>query len=92
MNGVDASSKAERLYLRAVEIRENRTGGLWLPIMGHLALRGHTDAMIDLASWLTYDNSLAVYGHFAHRFSAAGLYRRAFRAGNARAAQHLAMG
>ncbi|TZG27600.1 hypothetical protein [Sphingomonas montanisoli] len=84
-------AKAEALYLRALKIREDRRGGLWLPIMWHLALRRHADAMIELADWLSHDNRLDAFGRCADAFSAAGLYRRAFRAGDARAAQHLAM-
>lgn len=83
--------EAERLYQRALAIREIRTGGLWLPIMWHLALRGHTDAMIELANWCSYGNSLQALGRASDRFSPAGLYRRAYRQGDARAAQHMAM-
>jgi hypothetical protein len=74
-----------------LNIRERRTGGLWLPIMWHLALRGHTDAMIELASWLSDDNNRSSLGKASDPFSAAGLYRRAYLKGNARAAQHMAM-
>ena len=81
----------DRLHDRAWRLRERRSGGLWLPIFWHLALRGHTDAMIDLAAWFSDDNRPASLGTSADAFSAAGLYRRAFRKGNARAAQHMAM-
>jgi len=47
--------------------------------------------MIDLAAWFADDNSPASLGTCADAFSAAGLYRRAFRMGNTRAAQHMAM-
>ena len=87
----DNSARLSRLYDRALLIRERRTGGLWMPIMWHLALRGHTDAMIDLAAWFSEDNSVASLGSTADGFSAAGLYRRAFLKGNTRAAEHLAM-
>ena len=77
------------LYLRAINIREGRERGLWLPKVWTLALRGHSDAMIELADWLADDS-----GHLglpADNFSSAGLYRRAYRQGNARAAYNLAM-
>jgi hypothetical protein len=84
-------ARMDRLYNRALRIRERRTGGLWMPIIWHLALRGHTDAMIDLAAWFSHDNGSTSLGTPADGFSAAGLYRRAFRKGDARAAQHMAM-
>ena len=59
--------------------------------MWHLALRGHTGAMIELASWFSDDGSANALGVSADPFSAAGLYRRALRKGNPRAAQRLAM-
>lgn len=83
--------RADRLYERAMFIRDGRRRGLWLPIIWHLALRGHTDAMIDLAAWFSGDNHWSSLGSPADTFSAAALYRRALRKGNARAAQHLAM-
>jgi TPR repeat protein len=83
---------AERLYQRAVDIREGNANGHWVPIMWHLALRRHPDAMIDLAHWFSEGNRLADLGAAKDSFSAAGLYRRAWRHGHARAAQHLAMG
>jgi hypothetical protein len=81
----------DRLYSRALEIRERRGVGLWMPIIWHLALRGHSEAMIDLAAWFSEDNHAASLGSPADGFSAAGLYRRAYRKGNARAADHMAM-
>jgi len=84
--------RADSLYLRGLRIKDKRSVGLWMPIMWHLALRGHTGAMIELASWFGEDNSLRAYGSAADPFSASGLYRRAYRKGDARAAQHMAMG
>lgn len=84
--------RAEKLYMRGLEIRDKRSVGLWLPIMWHLALKGHLGAMIELASWFGDDNSLRSCGSAADAFSASGLYRRAYRKGDARAAQHMAMG
>ena len=59
--------------------------------MWHLALRGHTGAMIELADWFSDDNSAGSFGTPADAFSAAGLYRRAYRKGDARAANNAAM-
>jgi hypothetical protein len=90
MKQLEKESNEERLYLKALSIQHERSVGLWLPIMWHLALRGHAAAMIDLAAWFSEGNSLDSFGEFADSFSAAGLYRRAWRKGDARAAQHLA--
>ena len=87
----DNTARLDRLYDRALHIREHRSGGLWMPIIWHLALRGHTDAMIDLAAWFSDDNGPTSLGMPSDTYSAAGLYRRAFRKGNVRASQHLAM-
>ena len=81
-------SRLTRLYTRAVDIQDGKAKGFWLPIMWHLALRGHTDAMIQLANWYSSDKSL---GATSDPFSPAGLYRRAYRAGDAMAAGNLAL-
>ncbi|MBN8815122.1 MAG: hypothetical protein J0J06_06710 [Sphingomonas sp.] len=81
----------DRLYLKGLAIRYERHLGLWMPIMWHLALRGHSGAMIELANWFSDGNSREAFGTFGDAFSAAGLYRRAYRKGDARAAQHVAM-
>lgn len=62
-----------------------------MPIMWHLALGGHTGAMIELADWFSSDNSAEAFGTPADAFSAAGLYYRAYRKGDARAADNAAM-
>lgn len=83
------SEAGEKLYQQALNIREGRARGLWLPKIWTLALRGHSDAMIDLADWFAGDaNQL---GSIADPCSASGLYRRAYRKGNSRAAHNLAM-
>ena len=83
------SGAVEKLYQRALNIQEGRERGQWLPKMWTLALRGHSGAMVDLADWFAGDaNHL---GSPADSFSAAALYRRAYRKGNARAAYNLAM-
>jgi hypothetical protein len=76
----------DRLYTKALAIRYKRHVGLWLPITWKLALRGHTGAMLDLAGWLSDDNSAEAFGKPADSFCAAGLYRRAYRKGDALAA------
>jgi len=83
-----APDPSERLYLRALNIREGRARGLWLPKMWHLAIRGHSNAMIELADWLSDGHQL---GSLSGNFSAAGLYRRALHKGNPRAAHNMAM-
>jgi len=53
-------------------------------------MQGDTEAMIDLACWFCEtDTWPGKLGAQADSFSAAGLYYRSFRRGNARAAQHL---
>jgi hypothetical protein len=85
------AAKHERLYLKALNIIHERSVGLWIPIMWHLALRGHTGAMVALADWLSPDNSRKSLGKTSDRFSAAGLYYRAFRKGDPLAAYNAAM-
>jgi hypothetical protein len=84
-----SSKSAERLYQQALNIQYGKERGLWLPKMTALALRGHSDAMVDLADWLAGDDS--ELGSAAASLSAASLYNRAYRKGNARAAHNLAM-
>jgi len=80
-----------RLYLKALRIKDRQLPGLWVPIIWHLALRGHTDAMIDLADWFAERDSLQSFGVPRDGFSAAGLYLRAYRNGDARAARNAAI-
>ncbi|MEG3122493.1 hypothetical protein [Sphingomonas sp. GB1N7] len=82
---------AEKLYLRALEIREGKGRGTWVAKLRHLSLRGHTDAMIELASWYTCDNQPDDLLGMGEPYTAANLYYRAWRKGDARAAQHLAL-
>ena len=91
MKYIEDETAADRLYLRALAIRYERHVGKWLPIVWHLALRGHTGAMIELADWFSNEGSADPFGTPADAFSAAGLYRRAYRKGDKRAAQHLAL-
>ena len=80
-----------RLYLKGLSVRYERHTGLWMPIMWHLALRGHAGAMIELADWYSADDSATAFGKPADPFSPAGLYYRAYLKGQARAAINAAM-
>lgn len=84
-------SKADRLCLKALQVREGSRRGLWIPIIQHLALRGHAEAMIELANWYSETNPLHGLGTAADSHSAVGLYRRAYRKGDPRAAHNMAM-
>ncbi|WP_267434609.1 hypothetical protein [Sphingomonas sp. GM_Shp_1] len=78
-------SKMDRLWARYWGIRDNRRVGHRMPILWHLALRGDSNAMVELGS------ELAKAGRLADRFSQSGLAYSAYRKGNALGAQHLAM-
>lgn len=77
---------ADRLYERAVNIRDGRENGLFVPILRHLALRGHVDAMILLAHWYTQSNDKRDLDGIGEPYSAANLYYRAWRSGGSSAA------
>ena len=79
------------LYAEALAIIHQGANGLWLPKIQHLALRRHSAAMVEIADWLCEAEADIKHGRIADSFSAAGLYRRAYRLGDGRAAQHLAM-
>lgn len=91
MEHLTAETAEDRLYLKGLAVRYERRTGLWMPIMWHLALGGHTGAMIELADWFSSNNSAKAFGTPADTFSAAGLYYRAYRKGDARAANNAAM-
>ncbi|WP_017666135.1 hypothetical protein [Porphyrobacter sp. AAP82] len=91
MNQVSDEIAEDRLYVKALSIRQDRGVGLWVPIMWHLALRGHVSAMIELADWFSGDDSLKEVGKISDTFSAAGLYYRAFRKGEPGAASNMAL-
>jgi TPR repeat protein len=82
------SEADDELYVRAMDIRYGNARGLWLPKIRALALRGHADAMTELADWLADSDDA---GAAAKSFGAAYLYRRAYRKGEPRAAHNLAM-
>ena len=85
-----SETRDDRLYERAILIEDQRAHGFWMPILQHLAPRGHVEAMVVLADRYArpYANDL---GRLADPFSAFGLYRRAYRKGSAHAAYNLAM-
>ena len=91
MRQVSEQSVEDRLYLKALSIRHERGVGLWMPIMWHLALRGHTGAMVELADWFSGNDSRKELGKASEAFSAAGLYYRAYRKGNVNAARNMAV-
>jgi hypothetical protein len=78
------AERTDALYDRAIEILDGRHRGLGEPILWHLALRRHADAMLALATRVSD-------GKASDSVSRSGLERRAFRLGSARAAQHAAM-
>jgi TPR repeat protein len=86
-----SGSRADRLYARAWAIKDRKANGFWLPILQHLALHGHQDAMVTLADWYAGDSSLGSCGTFMDGYSAAGLYRRAWKLGDGYAARNLAI-
>jgi hypothetical protein len=77
--------KHDRLWARYWAIRDSRKNGYWMPILWHLALRRDSIAMTELSS------TFAKIGRIADPFSQSGLAYRAYRAGSALGAQHLAM-
>lgn len=94
MEVILGETAGNRLYLRGLAIRYERwrrQAGCWTPIIWHLALRGHTGGMIELADWFSRIGGPKSLGTPADAFSAAGLYRRAWRKGDARAANNMAV-
>lgn len=83
-------AKAERLYLRAAAILDRRSNGLAMPILRHLALRGHgwSNAILaDLSSGPDGNRP----GLPSRQGSPAWLYRRAHRNGVDWALRNLAI-
>lgn len=78
-------AKQDALWKRYWSIRDDHGVGLCEPVLWHLALRGDLTAMVTLA------DNFSSEGRILDRFSRAGLYYRAHRAGYEYAAQHLAM-
>lgn len=78
-------SSEDRLYERAMTILDGGGVGMGEPILWHLALRRHADAMLALAA------RLGRQGKTADAFSPDGLEYRAYRLGAEQAGQHIAM-
>lgn len=81
----NSPAKRDALWKRYWSIKDEHGCGMYVPILWHLALGGDFSAMVTLA------DTFAMEGRIADRFSRAGLYYRAHRAGYEYAAQHLAM-
>lgn len=81
----NSPAKRDALWKRYWSIKDDHGCGLYVPILWHLALGGDFSAMVTLA------DTFAMEGWVADRFSRAGLYYRAHKAGYEYAAQHLAM-
>ncbi|MFA5966013.1 MAG: hypothetical protein WC804_18505 [Sphingomonas sp.] len=75
----------ETLWQRHWDIVDRHGNGYATPILWHLALRGHTDAMLVLSNLFQRE------GRIADPSSQAGLAYRAYRRGDALGAEHLAM-
>ncbi|OSZ68973.1 hypothetical protein CAP39_09090 [Sphingomonas sp. IBVSS1] len=74
---------------RADAIRNRRANGRWLPILWHLALRGHGLSLLQLADWYTFHGEHP--GRMQDRFSPAGMMRHALRRQERFAGLHLAL-
>lgn len=84
----------ERLFLRAINIQQEKAHGFWVPIMRHLMIRGHEDAMIALGHWYTEGNGARDLDGIGEPYTAANLYYRVWRSGGdagARATHSLAL-
>ena len=80
--------------MRAEMIMRRQGNGHYLPILDHLARRGHAPAMLELAGLFTRDNDAADLGAMSRVRTPAWLYRRVWWRGGADArfaAQNLAM-
>ena len=83
-------TREERLWRRMWDIRDGPAHGLWVPIMQHLAMRREPEVMVQFADWYSGRDGTDL-GAAADPFSAAGLYRRAWRNEVARGAYNLAI-
>lgn len=77
--------KLDRLWVRCWKIMDEHGNGHAIPILQHLALRGHVSAMTVLSSFADRE------GRIAEPFSQSGLAYRAYRRGDPIGAHHLAM-
>ena len=87
-------TREDRLFARAGAIMRRQAKGHYLPILDHLARRGHAPAMLELAGLFSQDNDPADLGAMSRVGTAAWLYRRLWARGGEEArlaAQNLAM-
>lgn len=77
--------KHDRMWARYWAIRDDHHNGHRMPILWHLAFRRDPTAMTELGS------TFGKVGRITDPFSQNGLAYRAYRAGSALGAQHLAM-
>ena len=77
---------ADKLYERAINIKDRLDHGLWLPILRHLMLRGHENAMVALGHWYTEGNDRRDLDGTGEPYTAANLYYRVWRKGGDSAA------
>lgn len=86
--------RADRLYERAQAIMDRRANGFYMPILRHLARRGHAHATLELAGLFSQYNDPAELGAMSQVGKPAWFYRRIWRRGGdyaQLAAQNLAM-
>lgn len=81
----------DRLFAHADAILSGQGTVLGESILWHLALRLYGPAMLAIANRATYGGRRAEIGRTANPWSPAGMMRRAYRAGEPNAAQHMAM-
>lgn len=85
------SEKFDRLFSRAEAILEGRSNGFGMPILQTLAHQRYGPAMLSLAAFKTETGKRANLGRISDAASPAGLMYRAFRQGEAYAAQNFAL-
>jgi hypothetical protein len=78
-------AKRDELYTLARDRLDGRALGLGMPILWHLALRGHESALVSLGQLIEAE------GPISNPYSTAGLAYRAYRKGAPIGAQNLAM-
>jgi hypothetical protein len=84
------SDRFDRLFSRAELILDGKANGFGMLILQVLAHRRYGPAMLSLAARETEAGNRADLGRFSDANSPAGLMYRAFRQGEANAAQNLA--
>ena len=85
------SDRFERLFLRAELILDGKANGFGTPILRYLAHRRYGPAMLSLAARMTESGDPASLGRLSDANSPMGMMYRAFRQGEANAAQNFAL-